>query len=507
MALQPSDGAPGPLPRTRARRVATLVTLVGAAVLLLPGLGDGSLQGDEAIYGAIALDSARAGAPLGLELDGRPYVNKPPLLFWAMEATFALLGPSPLSARLPGALAGILLALWIQAEGCRRYGVGWGTVAALLALSTPTALGLAGDRGFRTVCTDSLLALAVALAVGSWIRWSAAGARGVALRPAVAVSAGALAKGYLAPLHLALAALAGAGTGSGAPARRGVRWLGLVTAVAAGLATTAIWILALDRSGAPRVWERVVLRNTVDRVSGGVDPAHLQGPLYYCGTIARDFGPWLLLALPALLALRRRAPEESAATRQARRVDFLLPLLAVAFFSLAATKLRWYLLPVYPFLALSLAAGGARISRQVTSRVLRVALPGVLALLLVVRVGVAVRELRIRPAPPMAPLVTLLETEATARFERLFVDPEMGFGAPAGGLTAEEYFHLGTRPEVMRALPPSPPVAVGCAGVLAASEARARSMLPGATVDVRRVERARPDVGPLWLARSCAPFS
>jgi len=507
MASSRPDDAPGSPPRSRSPLLAALATLVGAAILLLPGLGRGSLQGDEAIYGAIALDSSRDGAPLGLELDGKPYVNKPPLLFWTMEATFALFGPSPFSARLPGALSGILLALWIQREGRRRYGAWWGAFAAMLALSTPTALGLAGDRGFRTVCTDALLAVAVALAVGSWIRWSAAGARGLALRPALAVSAGALAKGYLAPLHLALAAIAGSGAGSGAPARRGARWLGLAVAVGAGLATTALWLLTLELSGAPRVWRRVVLRNTLERVAGGVDPAHVQGPLYYCGTLARDFGPWLLLLVPALLALRRRAADEDEAARTGRRIDLRLPLLVALLFSFAATKLPWYLLPVYPFLALAVAAGGEEMLRRATSRAARVGLPAVLALLLAVRVGGAVQEVRTRPAPPPAPLLALLADGSEAPLERLFVDPEMGFGAPAGGLTAEEYFHLGARPEVRRELPPAPPVEAGCAGALAASEARARSMLPGAIVEVLRVERARPDVGPLWLARSCAPFS
>lgn len=505
MALSRPEDASGAPPRSRAPLLAALATLVGAAILLLPGLGRGSLQGDEAIYGAIALDSSRDGAPLGLELDGRPYVNKPPLLFWTMEATFALLGPSPFSARLPGALSGILLALWIQREGGRRYGSWWGAFAAMLALTTPTALGLAGDRGFRTVCTDALLVLTVALAVGSWIRWSAAGARGFALRPALAVSAGALAKGYLAPLHLALAAVAGAGGGT--PARRRARWLGLAFAVAAGLATTALWLLTLELSGAPHVWRRVVLRNTLERVAGGVDPAHVQGPLYYGGALVRDFGPWLLLAVPALLAWRRRAVDEDVVARTGRRIDLRLPILAALLFSFAATKLPWYLLPVYPFLALSLAAGGEEVLRRTTSRGLRVGIPAVLALLLSVRMAGAVEEIRKRPAPPLAPLLALLTEVREAPLERLFVDPGMGFGAPAGGLTAEEYFHLGARPEVRRELPPDPPVEAGCAGFLAASEARARAMLPGAAIEIRRVERARPDVGPLWLARACAPFS
>lgn len=489
---------------------AAVVAIGGAALLLLPGLGQVQLQGDEAMYGSVALDSAAAGRWLTLELDGKPYVNKPPLLFWLLRGSFRLFGASAESARLPCALAGMALVLWMLRAGAQRSGAWIGALAGLLVVSTPTALGLAGDRGFRNVSTDSVLVLAVAVAIGAWLRWERGGRLESLVGSAAAAGAGGLAKGYLAPLFLVLGLLAGAWHRPAIPAsaaRRRNWWLAAGLVVGAGIATMSLWLGALETAGAPRLWQRVVLRNSIDRWTNAVDPSHLQGPSYYPRTLGEDFGFWLLLLVPATIALWRTGRTGSSSRVRPLALDLILPLLTLAVFSTAATKLRWYLMPAYPFLALAIAAGALEVWKQLRLPSLRIGLTAILGVSLVLRLGGALASLEARQLPAQAPLIQMLESEEGRALRKLYIDSALGFGAPAGGLTAEEYFFLGSQSKAIRALPDSIPSGEGCFGFLSGNVARLASVAGLATIPAMRIERSRADVGPLWLVIECSSIS
>lgn len=493
-------------PGVRLAVTLAVVTIVVGA-LLLPGLGDGSLQGDEAIYGSVALDSSASGGGIHLELDGRSYVNKPPLLFWLLELSFGIFGGSTWSARLPGALAGFAVAWWIVLEGYRRRALAPGAFVAVLVLSTPVALGLAGDRSFRDVCTDSLLTLCVVLCLGSWGRWIA-GRKPRALRYCILFCAlGALAKGYLAPafLVLALAAFLLARTTRPAdPAEpRAAVVRGSLLAIGSGLAVSALWLAALELDGATRVWQRVVAKNIWQRWTEGIDPAHLQGPLYYGERIFGDFGGWLLLLIPAVARISRESAAERERSFPAGFAGALFVLLAIVSFSIPVSKLPWYLLPVYPILGLVLARGIEEVGERLRDRRVRALAFAVLTICLGVRVAGAYRALQPSGSDARAPLLRELEAIDPRGELPVYLGPELGFGAPAGGLGAEEYFFVHSRKGVRRELPPRLGGRRGCALLLSA-DAAALAAIPGVrAAEIRRVERPRPDVGPLWLVEGC----
>src|SRR5262252_10203401 len=84
-------------------------------------------------------------------LNGLPYFEKPPLLYWANAASIRLLGRTPGAARLPTRLAGIGTALLVVAAagGWRRRA---GLAAGILLLVSPIGFLLA-----RTTLTDGIL--------------------------------------------------------------------------------------------------------------------------------------------------------------------------------------------------------------------------------------------------------------------------------------------------------------------------------------------------------------
>src|SRR5947199_3648130 len=83
--------------------------------------GTPRLDPDEPVYGQIAREMVKTGHWLTPHLAGRPWFDKPPLFYWASAAAMAVLGPTELAARLPSALAAVLLAGLVFVLGRRLF--------------------------------------------------------------------------------------------------------------------------------------------------------------------------------------------------------------------------------------------------------------------------------------------------------------------------------------------------------------------------------------------------
>ncbi|MBI3784116.1 MAG: glycosyltransferase family 39 protein [Deltaproteobacteria bacterium] len=91
--------------------VALAVLFVLAAWQFFYRLGDVPLLDDpsEGQYSEVAREMSESGDWLTPRLNYVPFLNKPPLSYWAIAATYELLGVSELSARIPSAVAGLLI--------------------------------------------------------------------------------------------------------------------------------------------------------------------------------------------------------------------------------------------------------------------------------------------------------------------------------------------------------------------------------------------------------------
>src|SRR5262249_16768816 len=67
-----------------------------------------------------------------LHVNGVAWLEKPPLHYWLVAASFALLGENAFAARLPVALAVMALVLLVYSWGCRFFGARAGFYAALV---------------------------------------------------------------------------------------------------------------------------------------------------------------------------------------------------------------------------------------------------------------------------------------------------------------------------------------------------------------------------------------
>jgi 4-amino-4-deoxy-L-arabinose transferase-like glycosyltransferase len=178
-----------------------VVSAVALAGLAYPSAGT---HPDEGLYIALALEMFERGQWLTATLDGVPNFVKPPLLYWAMEGSFAVFGCSLWVARLFSAGCGVALACLAGVWTARFHGE---EAAKRAILFVGTCVGVL--RFGHLAMMDVPLALALAVAVECTWRAVERKAPRWLLLAAVATGLGVLLKG---PIALVLAGCACAGT-------------------------------------------------------------------------------------------------------------------------------------------------------------------------------------------------------------------------------------------------------------------------------------------------------
>jgi len=187
-----------------------IVLLVAAVVFLGCIVSPPSLMDDvDAVHAQIARTMVDSGDWVTPRLDGVAYLEKPPLKDWLIAVCFEIFGVHDWAARIPTALAAVLLC-WITAQFASwAFGVRAGTYAGL-CLATCAGLFLFT----RVLIPDVMLALTVTLALWGFLRLLDEQEKHPSLWAMLmwaAVGAGLLIKGMIAavfPVAVALVFLA-----------------------------------------------------------------------------------------------------------------------------------------------------------------------------------------------------------------------------------------------------------------------------------------------------------
>ena len=128
-----------------------------SAMALLPGLGSLRLTYHEAHVAQAAREMIAAGDRLAPILDGRPWLEKPPLIHWLIIPLARAFGDvTELAARLPSAIAATGLALAVATLAARRFGPGIGGLSGCVQAT----MAWSAMRG-RLAEADMLLACLV----------------------------------------------------------------------------------------------------------------------------------------------------------------------------------------------------------------------------------------------------------------------------------------------------------------------------------------------------------
>jgi 4-amino-4-deoxy-L-arabinose transferase-like glycosyltransferase len=285
-------------------------------------------------------------------LNGLPYMEKPPLLYWLTAASFSLFGISEWSARLVPALSALScvgLLAWFGNAVRRPLA---GRLAALIFVS-----GLGVTAMSHVLMFDMLLtALLTAALMFAYLHTGADARDGRLLRWSYAFLALAvLAKGLVALVLF----VAVTGLYSISKARSSREFFHLVggwfdwRALLVFFAVAAPWHIAAAIVEPIFGWFYFVNEHVL-RFLGQREPHDYYAGAwwYYLPRMVIYLFPWSFL-LPCLLA-RKRPSFEQGSTSLARFL-FLGWLAPLAFFSLSGAKANYYLVAVMPIAAMHLA--------------------------------------------------------------------------------------------------------------------------------------------------------
>ena len=339
---RPVVGSSLPQKRGDGFLVAALLALL-VAVWLEPA-GSWLAEPDEARYAEIPREMLAAGDFVTPRLNGVPYFEKPPLLYWSNAASFAIFGETPWASRLSTRLAGTATAILLAYAIGRLRGRREGLLSAIFFLAAP--LGLAAARMNLTDGILTFFFTATLLASLATVRRAAAGRPSAALAAAAGAfaAAGFLTKGLIA-LVLPGAILLAWAVASGK--FRSLRVLVLSPAIPVFLAVAAPWPLVAERAH-PGFLQFFFIHEHFQRFATPV--ASRPGPIYYFAAL------FLVGFLPGLPFFFRGLRE--AWRRDPVSLYFLIWFAVVlVFFSVSRSKLPPYIFPALPAAA-ALAARG-----------------------------------------------------------------------------------------------------------------------------------------------------
>jgi 4-amino-4-deoxy-L-arabinose transferase-like glycosyltransferase len=146
--------------------VIALVLAVASVVYFGCCISPPSLMDDvDGVQGQLARNMLTSGDWVTARLDGVPYLEKAPLLYWAIVISYKILGVHDWAARIPIALAAVGLAWVTTAFGIWAFGKRAGLYAGLIIA---TCVGL--FLFTRILIPDVILTLTITLALWAFLR-------------------------------------------------------------------------------------------------------------------------------------------------------------------------------------------------------------------------------------------------------------------------------------------------------------------------------------------------
>ncbi|MDD9148421.1 MULTISPECIES: ArnT family glycosyltransferase [unclassified Sporolactobacillus] len=314
---------------------------------------------DESRHGASAYEMLQSGNYLvNTYMHHTDYWNlKPPLSFWSIMLGYKIAGFNALGLRLASAVCALLTIVMVAAFTLKKHGK---LASAISALVLITCIQFLTNHSARTGDPDSLYvflftaAILALLLSGKNNRWI-----------------------YVSGLGFSLAFLTKSWHSFNIAAIIGIylifsgkyksfsfkNWFLLALSMFAPIMVWAVFRYQYDGLA---FFKGMVTYDLLTRSTRTIE-GHIGGWLYYAGIISHFFIYWLAVLYGLILvflskrfsfqSIRKLKPEERAYWI-GMIAWIIVPLI---FFSLVKTKIRWYILPIYPALSIVIAIFSARL--------------------------------------------------------------------------------------------------------------------------------------------------
>lgn len=313
-----------------------LLTLAALGLFLL-NLGQVALRDwDEGYYATVSQDMFQRGEWWFPLYQDQPFLLKPPLLFWLMQASYHLGGINEWTSRLPSALLSALVVPLLYLLGQELFAQPMpALLSALVYLTLLPAVRLGRlamfDGMINTFWVGALWCLLKGFRNPPWL-----------LGVGLGLGLIALSKGVLALVFAGLMLLFILWEKQGSILGRWELWLGLLLGFSPVLLWYGLQIQAYGQEFIQVHFQSQSLDRLATAVEGNSGP-----PWFYLVEISKYSIPWLFFALPGLYGAWQQQRDTWA------RVVLVFGLGFAGLISSMSTKLPWYVLPVYPSFALA----------------------------------------------------------------------------------------------------------------------------------------------------------
>ena len=322
-----------------------LILILGllSATILLWGLGSASLYNwDEAIFAQVSKEILQTGDWITMHYEYKTWIYRSPLLMWIMALFYKLFGVTEFWSRAPSAFSGVGLVIITHLIGKSVYDKYTGFLAAVILLTSNQFV-----HSSRSGMTDVMLTFFIFLAIYAYLRleegnqawwyliWGSCALAVMTKTTAAFVSPAAITLALLLKGRL-MAAI-----------RSRQFWLGVLIAVA----ILAPWHIAMLIKHGHRFINDYFIFNTIGHMNAAVDGL-TGGRFFYIERLQTEFHPWYYL-LPFALAL---CVHENIVGQSRSRILLLVIVLVFGLYTLARTKLPWYIVPLYPPFAILTAS-------------------------------------------------------------------------------------------------------------------------------------------------------
>lgn len=298
------------------------------------------IDSDEATYARVFHESVQHGDFLSFTKRGDPWLEKPPLYFWTMAVSASVFGENEFALRLPAALFSVLAVLLTYLIALRLTG-SWLTAAFSAAVLM--TIGAFWDAG-RQIRMDVPVAACILFSVYCFIRamerpkWFFGFGAGIAL--------GVLTKSVIGFFPIPIALLFAAVYRKWDWLKSGWFWLSAALFFLIALPWHIYEYLKFGNDFLGTYWGYHIFQRFSQPILGGSNDN-----FFYARNLLTQVEPWIFVFLAAVIIFF--IAHKKAALKQKQELFVLLAIIFVAvIFVIAKTKLFYYLVPAYPFLAI-----------------------------------------------------------------------------------------------------------------------------------------------------------
>lgn len=318
---------------------------------------------DETRYVSVAWDMWLRGDFLVPHLNGHPYSDKPPMLFWLMQIGWAIFGVNDWWPRVVPSFFALACA-WLTARIALRL---WPREPMLAHVAPVVLLGSLLWTVFTTATMFDILITFFAMlgVLGLLVVLQDKNKHGWWLL-GFAIGGGLLAKGPAILLHVLPLALLAPWWGRSSQQRWRRWYAGILFAILTGAAIALAWAIPAAMRGGPEYEHAIFWGQTADRMVNSF--AHQRPLWWYLPLLPVMLFPWLFW-MPFWRGIQALGPQLGS-TGLRFCLAWLVPVFLA--FSMISGKQMHYLLPLFPAFSL-LVARAALLSGSVHQRDGRVA--------------------------------------------------------------------------------------------------------------------------------------